>query len=717
MEYKTLFSPMKIGGCEIKNRIVMSPMLMGFGQFDGCTTEMLMDYYEERAKGGTGLIITEITRINDVHGSAAFAQLGMSHDYQIEGMRELANRIHRHGAKLFVQLHHPGRQNVGLAIGTVPFCIAATRVWKGFPKALFSLAPKLAPTLAKHNICLSSVSASKCEPAYFAGGRVRALRHSEVKKIIRQYIDGAVRCKKAGVDGVELHGTHGYLIQQFLSPNTNQRTDEYGGSFENRLRFVKEIIEGIRKECGDYPIIVRLTIDEYYDKIGQEGKGYGIETGVEYAKAIAKMGVDAIDVSSAGYDTFNYWLEPTSFELGWRKYLAEAVKKEVDIPVIAANLIRSPEQAEQQLNDGIQDFVSLGRPHIADPHWAEKAQAGKADEIKRCICCLYCIQSMQDNAYVGDHGYCSVNPTVGKEREYNNLPKDGNGRVVVIVGAGMGGLMAAEILGKRGFKPIVLEKETEVGGQINLASKPPKKEKIGWCTVDALKGAELNGAEVHLGVTAIPEIIDSYNPYAVIIATGAEAFKPKWLKGADRDNVYTTTDILSGKVVLEGKKVAVVGSGMTGLETAEVLVETDNKVTVVEMMGDIAPGVWFQHKDDVMPKLNKKGTEYYTAKRLCSVDDTGLCLVPVEHKKNKNYKKDLKAGKRTTPTVAVDCGECMHLDCDAVVLSLGVHSVNSLFKDLEGKYEGRVFTIGDATKSGRIADATASAYQVASTLK
>ena len=156
---------------------------------------------------------------------------------------------------------------------------------------------------------------------------------------------------------------------------------------------------------------------------------------------------------------------------------------------------------------------------------------------------------------------------------------------------------------------------------------------------------------------------------------------------------------------------------MTGLETAEVLVETDNKVTVVEMMGDIAPGVWFQHKDDVMPKLNKKGTEYYTAKRLCSVDDTGLCLVPVEHKKNKNYKKDLKAGKRATPTVAVDCGECMHLDCDAVVLSLGVRSVNGLFKDLEGKYEGRVFTIGDATKSGRIADATASAYQVASTLK
>ncbi len=307
---------MKIGNCEIKNRIVMSPMLMGFGRFDGCVTEQLMDYYEERAKGGTGLIITEITRINDFHGSAAFAQLGASHDYQIPGLHEFAQRIHKHGAKLFVQLHHPGRQNVGLAIGTVPVCIAMTRMCKKFPKFLFNVAPKIAPFMSKHNIALSSVSASKCEPSYFAGGRVRALSHREVKKVIRQFIDGAVRCQKAGVDGVELHGTHGYLIQQFLSPNTNHRTDEYGGSFENRLRFLREIVEGIRKECGDYPIIVRLTLDEFYSKIGKPGKGYDLETGVKYAKAIADMGVDAIDVSSAAYDTFNYWLEPTSFQCG-----------------------------------------------------------------------------------------------------------------------------------------------------------------------------------------------------------------------------------------------------------------------------------------------------------------------------------------------------------------------------------------------------------------
>ena len=716
MKYEKLFSPMNIGGCEIKNRIVMSPMLMGFGQFDGCTNETLMDYYEERAKGGTGLIITEITRINDVHGSAAFAQLGMSHDYQIDGMRELAERIHRHGAKLFVQLHHPGRQNVGLAIGTVPLCIASTRVWKGFPKALFSLAPKIAPTLAKHNIALSSVSASKCEPAYFAGGRVRALRKSEIKKLINQFIDGAVRCKKAGVDGIELHGTHGYLIQQFLSPNTNTRTDEYGGSYENRLRFLREIVEGIRRECGDYPIIVRLTIDEFYDKIGKAGKGYDMDMGVKYAKAIADMGVDAIDVSSAGYDTFNYWLEPTSFELGWRKYLAEEVKRVVDIPIIAANLIRTPEQAEKQLQDGVQDFVSLGRPHIADPHWAEKAECGKSDEIKRCVCCLYCIQSMQDNAYIGDHGYCSVNPTVGKEREFANLQKDGNGRAVVIVGGGIGGLMCAEILGKRGFKPIVIEKEKQVGGQVYLASLPPQKEKIMWAIEDALVGAKENGAEIVLGTVATPEIIAKYNPYAVVVATGADAVKPCWVKGAEGANVFTTTDVLTGKSDLVGKKVVVVGSGMTGLETAHYLTESGNKVTIVEIMGDIAPGVWFQHKDDVMPKLNAKGTEYYTSHKLVSIEEDGVIIQPVVNVKNRNYKKELKEGKPASKTIVKPCGDEVKIEANAVVLSLGVKSNNSLTEELKGKYDGRVFTIGDAVKSGRIADATRMAYEVATEL-
>ena len=494
---------MKIGTCEIKNRIVMPPMMMGFGAPDGKPTEMLMDYYEERAKGGTGLILTEITRVNDDHGAAAFNQLAMSHDYHIEPMREFAERIHRHGAKFFVQLHHPGRQNVGIMVHMVPLTNMCSKVCKSFPKLVYKIAPGIGRKMVEKGLVFASPGPSKCEPSKVAGGHVRAFSHREIKKLIREFIDAAVRCKKAGVDGVELHAAHGYLLQQFLSPNTNKRTDEYGGSFENRLRFIKEIIEGIRKECGkDYPLIVRLAVDECYDKIGQPGKGYSLETGVKYAKAFEAMGVDAIDVSSAAYDTYNYWLEPTSFDCGWRAYMAEAVKKEVKIPVLAANLIRSPEQAEEQLERGVQDFVSLGRPHIADPRWAEKVQSGRENEVKRCICCLYCIESMMDNAYCGQHGCCSVNPTLGEERRWDTLPKDGKGRTVAIIGAGVAGLTAAEVLGKRGFKPVVFEKENVCGGQINLADKGPKKEKIGWCVEDLEVNARKQGADIRLGKEA-----------------------------------------------------------------------------------------------------------------------------------------------------------------------------------------------------------------------
>lgn len=694
MEYKMLFSPMKIGTCEIKNRIVMPPMMMGFCQPDGTPTEMLMDYYEERAKGGTGLIMTEITRVNDDHGGTAFNQLAMSHDYHIEPMREMVRRIHRHGAKLFVQLHHPGRQNVGIMVHMIPLTNACSKVCKSFPKLVYKIAPGIGKKMVEKNLVFAAVGPSKCEPSKVAGGHVRALSHREVKKLIRQFIDAAVRCKKAGVDGVELHAAHGYLLQQFLSPNTNKRTDEYGGSFENRMRFVKEIIEGIRQECGkDYPLVVRLAVDECYDKIGKPGKGYDLATGIKYAKAFADMGIDAIDVSSAAYDTYNYWLEPTSFDCGWRAYMAAAVKKEVgSLPVIAANLIRSPEQAEKQLEEGIQDFVSLGRPHIADPHWAEKVRDGRADEVKRCINCLYCIESMMDNAYIGKHGGCSVNPVLGEERRFNNLAKDGAGRRVVIIGAGVAGLTAAEILGRRGFKPVVLEKEAACGGQINLADKGPHKEKIHWCASDLETNALKYGAEIRYNTEATAESVAALKPYAVIVATGAVAVRPRSIKGADGANVFTTTQILDGSVKLEGKKVAVIGTGMTGLETGELLAEYGNKLTFVEMAKEIAPGTWFQHLDDALPKLEKAGAKFMLSTKLVSIDSKGALV------------EDVKKGTQS------------RVDCDAVVLSLGARPVNGLAKELEGKV-GKLYVVGDADKVGRIAHATGSAYKIAMDLK
>lgn len=685
MSYDMLFSPMKIGNVEIKNRIVMAPMCMGFGQYNGCATETMMDYYEERAKGGVGLIFTEITRINDITGASSFGQLGMSHDYQIPALREMADRIHKHNCKIMVELHHPGRQNLGLMIGTVPICNIGSKLMGNlYTKILTQAVIPQGKKLQDKHIVPRTVAPSKCERSKMSDSVNRELSVNEIKRIICQFIEGAVRVKKAGCDGVELHAAHGYLIQQFLSPNTNKRTDQYGGSLENRMRFLLEIIDGIRSNCGkDFPIVVRLTVDEMYSEIGQNGKGYNLEEGIKMAKILSDKGIDAIDVSSAAYDTFNYWLEPTTFTPGWRKYLASEVKKVVDIPVIAANLIRSPKQAEMQLEEGTQDFISLGRPLIADPHWPNKVKSGNENLIKRCVCCLYCFESMMKGAYKYTHGNCSVNPFVGRENV--SLKQNGNGRKVLIIGAGCAGLTAAELLSKRGFDVTVLEKESKQGGQLNLASKPPHKEKINWVCEDLLSNAINSGAKVLFDIKADKNIIASYSPEIVITATGGNAIHPKSFNG---DNVVTVTQILNGSIDISNKKVAVIGSGMTGLETSELLVSKGNKVTVVEMADKIAPGAWFQQLDDALPVLEKAGTEFLTSHKLLSVSSSGIELENLKEKKAVAIKVDL------------------------VVLSLGVRSDNSLYNDIKNSDSYKVYNIGDSKKIGRIANATESAYQL-----
>lgn len=685
MSYDMLFSPMKIGNVEIKNRIVMAPMCMGFGQYNGCATETMMDYYEERAKGGVGLIFTEITRINDITGASSFGQLGMSHDYQIPALREMADRIHKHNCKIMVELHHPGRQNLGLMIGTVPiFNIGSKLMGNLYTKILTQAVIPQGKKLQDKHIVPRTVAPSKCERSKMSDSVNRELSVNEIKRIICQFIEGAVRVKKAGCDGVELHAAHGYLIQQFLSPNTNKRTDQYGGSLENRMRFLLEIIDGIRLNCGkDFPIVVRLTVDEMYSEIGQNGKGYNLEEGIKMAKLLSDKGIDAIDVSSAAYDTFNYWLEPTTFTPGWRKYLASEVRKVVDIPVIAANLIRSPKQAEMQLEEGTQDFISLGRPLIADPHWPNKVKSGNENLIKRCVCCLYCFESMMKGAYKYTHGNCSVNPFVGRENV--SLKQNGNGRKVLIIGAGCAGLTAAELLSKRGFDVTVLEKESKQGGQLNLASKPPHKEKINWVCEDLLSNAINSGAKVLFDIKADKDIIASYSPEIVITATGGNAIHPKSFNG---DNVVTVTQVLNGSIDISNKKVAVIGSGMTGLETSELLVSKGNKVTVVEMADKIAPGAWFQQLDDALPVLEKAGTEFLTSHKLLSVSSSGIELENLKEKKAVAIKVDL------------------------VVLSLGVRSDNSLYNDIKNSDSYKVYNIGDSNKIGRIANATESAYQL-----
>ena len=683
--FDMLFSPMNIGTMTVKNRVVMNAAEFSLGQTDGTPTEKMIAYYEARARGGVGLIIPGICRVNDMGATSTFTQLSMAHDWHIAPMAAMADRIHAAGAKLCVQLHHPGRQGYASAINSLPLVIPIQKKFPGVMDLMFKATPALM-ALEQKKLCQSVQSPSGGELSAHGATRIHAMSHRAVQNLRDDFIAAALRCKKAGVDAVELHGTHGYIIQQFLSPNTNRRTDEYGGSFENRLRFLAEIIEGIRRECGgDYPLIVRLTVDEMYDKIGKPGKGYGLDEGKRIAKRLEELGVDAIDVSCACYDAYNYWLEPTSFEPGWRAYLAKAIKETVNIPVIAANFIRSPEQAERQLEEGYQDFVGSARNFICDPEWAAKAAAGKPETIRRCIGCLHCIKSFIENATVGKTGECALNVSVGIEKEYAALPKDGAGKTAVVVGVGPAGLSAAITLARRGFAVKVFEKENAPGGQVNVAAAGPHKDKLHWCVEDLTREAESLGVTFVYGAQATADMIAAEHPYAAVLATGGAPLRPRSIPGIAQPHVYTAPEILTGKVRLTGKHVAVIGSGLTGLETTEALNEAGNVVTVIEMAKTVAPGAWFQFVDDSMSRIAPYGTEFKLGTALCAIAEDHITV------------QDLKTKRRA------------FLSVDAVVLAMGVRPNNALKAALEEKGVKTV-TVGDADKGGTIGHAVHDAF-------
>lgn len=690
MSYDMMFTPMNIGTMTVKNRVVMTAAEFSLGQPNGQPTERMMNYFVERAKGEVGLIIPGICRVNDMGATSSFTQLSMARDENIEPMREMARRIHENGAKLCIQLHHPGRQGYSSSINTLPMIIPIVDRFPNFPKTLFKATPLLLG-MEQKKICMSMQAPSKCELSAHGAMRIHAMSKREIKKLINDFIEAAVRCKKADVDAVELHSTHGYILHQFLSPNTNRRTDEYGGSFENRLRFISEIITGIKEKCGrDYPLIVRLTADEMYDRIGMPGKGYSLDEGKKIAVELEKLGVDAINVSCACYDTYNYWLEPTSFEPGWRAYLAKEIKSVVGIPVIAANFIRSPEQAEKQLEEGYQDFVGSARNFIADPYWAKKAKEGHPEQIHRCIGCLHCIKSFLYNAsFKGTPGECAVNPTVGIEKQWNELKPDREGKTAVVIGAGPAGLTAALTLKKRGYDVTVYEKEKKAGGQVNIAAVGPLKDKLHWAVEDLLTECKSNKIKVKTGTEMTADSIAALKPDAVILATGGEPLRPKSIRGIDGDNVVTAPDILLGKVKLRNKKVAVIGSGLTGLETTEKLNEDGNSVTVIEMADEIAGGkAWFQFVDDSMSRIRPYGTEFMLGTKLEEIEDGSVTVKSAD-------------GRKT-----------QIVPCDAVVLAMGVKPVNALEKQLKEKGINAV-CVGDASHGGTIGNATQSAFHTA----
>lgn len=653
MKYSKLFKPGKIGNLSIKNRIVMCPLAMGISDDNQCVGEDFLAYLMERVKGGVGMIIMENTRIDDEHGVAAPWQASVARDEQIEPLAKAVQAIHQEDVKVLVQLHHPGRETFSNLNSNEP-------VWS-----------------------------SSAKPCGVCGQETHEMTTKEVETIIGKFIAGAKRAKAAGVDGVELHGAHGYLISQFLSPYTNQRTDRFGGSFEGRLEFVKEIIKGIRIACGDeFTLGIRLTVDELLAPNGVE-EYLKLEEGVKVCQELEKLGINYINVSNGIYESFNSLSEPTTYPQGCRTPLIRAIKEAVQVPIIAVNMIKEPWFAEKMLEEDLVDFVGLGRAVVADPEWAIKAMEEREQEINRCISCTFCFETLVSDAIAGTGPVkCAVNPRAGREYTYPDYKKDGEGKTVVIVGAGVAGLEAARVLSQRKFNVVVLEKEGKVGGQINVGDRPPHKEKMDWIVDYELVQLKKLGVSIHVNVEATKELIESYNPYAIILATGGAPIKPVSIPGINLENAVTFKEVLGDEKVLEGKKVAVIGSGATGLETAEYLCTKGNDVTIVEMKDSIGEGVYVQHYLDAMDKLSKYNVIYKDKTKLTEIKNNAIVLEQAKE------------------------GTIEEYPIDYVVLALGVYSVNPL-EETAKELCDKVSVIGDAAKVGRIEGAIRSGFEVA----
>ena len=535
MKLSHLFTPITINNMTLRNRAVMPPMGTGYANRDNTPGERLVEYLARRARGGTGLIITEICA-PDPRGKGFPNQLGAWSDEFIPHLAKIPEAIHREGACVAVQLHHAGRETFKAATGMVPE------------------APSAIPSVILNQPC-------------------EEMSLARIAQIIDAFGSAALRAKKAGFDAVEIHGAHGYLLNQFLSPFSNQRTDRYGGSDENRARFVLEVVESVRGKVGPYfPVLIRVSTDELVRG------GYDLEFMKWLAPQLVSAGVNAIHASVGVYSTPGQLsIASMDTEEGFNIFRARAIKEAAGVPVIGVGRI-SLALAEKALAAGDADLIAFGRQHLADPDFIGKAKDGKFDDIRVCVSCNQgCIDRLSLEM---KSATCTFNPECG--REYKGLPRAGTGKKVWVIGAGPAGLCAALYAAKRGHEVQVFEKKPVAGGQIISASRPPHKNTfmdwVDW-SVRQLKKRDI---EINLNQEVTRESLDKGRPDAVILASGAYPVAAP-IPGIDGDNVYDARDVLEGKIGLASPAV-ILGAGYVGMETADFLVARGIDVAIIEML-------------------------------------------------------------------------------------------------------------------------------------
>lgn len=658
--YKNLFTPIKIGSCEIKNRYVMAPMgPAGLVDSDGAFTERAINYYVERAKGGVGLIVTGMTFVeNEIekHSVASMACPTKKPMIFTRMARTLTERVHAYDAKIFLQLS------------------------AGFGRVASRVFPGVAP-----------IGPSEIPHRWVDGLMCRALTTAEVKTIIGKIVDSAVIAKKAGFDGIEIHAMHeGYLIDQFAIAYFNNRTDEYGGSLENRIRFAVEIVEGIKKACGaNYPVVMRYSPKSFIKELGQgavpgeefEEKGRDLPEGLEVAKLLEAAGYDALDSDVGSYDSW-YWSHPPMYQAKGLPlpYNAE-LKKVVKIPVITAGRMDDPELASTAIAEQKTDMIGLGRPLLADPNIVNKIRSGRLEKVRPCLSCQEaCMGRLKDIMALS----CAVNPAAGREKEYSLTPAFKKKKVMV-VGGGVAGCEAAHVLAERGHRVELFEKSGQLGGNLIPGGAPDFKEDDGVLVAWYKQELKDCGVRIHYDSEVTADIVRSFGADTVIIATGS---LPKMFSLGNNSKVYAAADVLTGEKDA-GFSTVIIGGGLVGCETALMLTKQGKKVTVVEFMDDIlstgAP-LCYANRQMLVDLLHFHKVDIRTSTRAVRATETGLVI------SRDGVEEEIKA--------------------DSIILSVGYDSNRQLYNEIKNDVE-ELYLLGDARKVANIMYAIGDAYEVA----
>ena len=625
-----LFTPIKIGNLEVKNRFMLAPMENGLAHFGGEVSDRLINFFVDRTRREVGIIITGSISISP-EGSGLPTQLAIYDEKFVPGLTRLCDEVHKAGGKIGAQLYHAGRQATAAVTGIQP----------------------IAPTAM---------------PCAILGNNPREMTLQDMEEIREKFVIGAKRAVEAGFDLIEVHFAHGYLLHSFLSPHSNKRTDDFGGSFENRCRFPMMVFNDIMKAVdGRIPVTIRISADEYLDD------GLKYEEVKEICKLVEQAGGAAISLTAGSYDSIEYCIQPMFIEQGFLVPYSEKLKKEVSLPIIVAARLNNAHLIESIVEEDKADMVAIGRGLIADEDLIIKIREKRYDDIKYCVACN---QGCIDNVLTGQGINCLENARSSYEDE-RNIEKTETPQNVVIIGAGPAGLEAARVSALRGHKVTLVERDLHLGGKMTTLAEPPEKETF-LLYKDYLLGQikKLPVAIVHKEVKNSSDIKE-FEPNQVIVATGSRQTKPP-IPGIDGANVVYAEDILN-KVVEPKDKVAVIGGGLVGTETAKYLGAMGKKVDIIEMLDGVAKDSGATYVGHVFKKLQEYNVGIHVNAKVQEITDTQI---------------------RFNDGV---------LNIDQVVVASGYVPNNEIADALKKDYEN-VLVIGDANSPRRILDATREAY-------